>query len=186
MKTALYRHFDAADNLLYVGISLTPIYRLSSHVHRSNWSDQIVRVSIEWLEGRPEALAAEAQAIVEESPLHNIAGRVPSPSRTRTKAVPPAPRPPEPRYVDRPEAVAAHFNVSIRQIAQSIRNGMPREQIGLRRFRYELGAIEAWARSNTERDIMERIEKKREKARTDAALMREALTRAFTHPRQRN
>jgi hypothetical protein len=28
---ALYRHFDAAGALLYVGIALDPIYRLSAH-----------------------------------------------------------------------------------------------------------------------------------------------------------
>jgi hypothetical protein len=72
--TALYRHFDAHGKLLYVGISLSVVARLSRHVNGSHWSRQIAMITIEWHPGRPEALAAEAAAIVGERPAFNIAG----------------------------------------------------------------------------------------------------------------
>lgn len=75
--TALYRHFDADGKLLYVGISLSVVARLARHVNGSHWARQITMITIEWHPGRPEALAAEAAAIVAERPAFNIAG-VPS------------------------------------------------------------------------------------------------------------
>jgi predicted GIY-YIG superfamily endonuclease len=75
--TALYRHFDADGKLLYVGISLSVVARLARHVNGSHWARQITMITIEWHSGRPEALAAEAAAIVAERPAFNIAG-VPS------------------------------------------------------------------------------------------------------------
>ena len=71
-RTALYRHFDSVGALLYVGISLTPFRRLSSHRARSHWADQINRVSVEWLPDRETALAAEFAAILAEKPAHNV------------------------------------------------------------------------------------------------------------------
>jgi hypothetical protein len=70
-RTALYRHFDAAGSLLYVGISLSAVQRLGQHRNRAGWYSQIVRVSIEWLPDRATALAAEAFAIATEAPAHN-------------------------------------------------------------------------------------------------------------------
>ena len=76
VPTALYRHFGEGDALLYVGISLSPVARLSKHADASHWSRQITRVSIEWFPSRSAALAAEARAILDENPAHNIAGRI--------------------------------------------------------------------------------------------------------------
>jgi hypothetical protein len=72
--TQLYRHFDDEGRLLYVGISLSAITRLAQHRSASHWSRAIVRVEIEHFDTRREALMAEAKAIIEERPLHNIAG----------------------------------------------------------------------------------------------------------------
>jgi hypothetical protein len=40
----LYRHFAADGSLLYVGISMCAINRLSQHEERSHWFDQIATV----------------------------------------------------------------------------------------------------------------------------------------------
>ena len=47
-KTALYRHFDATGALLYVGISLCAINRMSQHQRSSKWINDSVRMDIEW------------------------------------------------------------------------------------------------------------------------------------------
>lgn len=73
-KTALYRHFDASDRLLYVGISLSAVQRLAQHRTGAKWFDQIARVDVQWLPSREDALAAESEAIRTERPQHNIAG----------------------------------------------------------------------------------------------------------------
>ena len=71
VKTYLYRHFDAENSLLYVGISLSAINRLSQH-RRSAWADQIVNVKVEQYPSRHAALVAEFIAIQTECPKHNI------------------------------------------------------------------------------------------------------------------
>lgn len=77
-ETALYRHFDAEGRLLYVGISLSAIQRLSQHL-ASAWAKDIRNVTVEILPTREDALAAEATAIREEQPLHNRCGKVDMP-----------------------------------------------------------------------------------------------------------
>lgn len=72
-STALYRHFDAAGRLLYVGISLNSIQRTAQHRHGAHWFRDIARIDIEWLPERRAALTAEAQAIATEAPLWNLA-----------------------------------------------------------------------------------------------------------------
>ena len=70
---ALYRHFDAAGALLYVGIAVDPCNRLMNHMSRSRWRGLIATVTIERFATRRDALAAEAAAIKIEKPLHNVA-----------------------------------------------------------------------------------------------------------------
>lgn len=72
-RTALYRHFDASGELLYVGISLNTVARTQQHAYGALWFEQIKRIEIEWHANRPAAEAAEVQAIRSELPLHNIA-----------------------------------------------------------------------------------------------------------------
>lgn len=76
-KCALYRHFDAEGTLLYVGISLRPLTRTKEHVTLSGWADQIVNVRIEYFPTRKEAQEAEARAVLDENPVHNIRLRKP-------------------------------------------------------------------------------------------------------------
>lgn len=71
-KTALYRHFDAAGALLYVGISLHSIERTMAHRVGAHWYRSIARIEIQWLPSRADAMRAEREAITNERPLHNI------------------------------------------------------------------------------------------------------------------
>lgn len=73
--TRLYRWFDAAGQLLYVGISSQPRTRTSQHVKTAPWIHLATRMELDPVayEHRNEALRAEAHAITTESPIHNIA-----------------------------------------------------------------------------------------------------------------
>lgn len=70
-RTALYRHFNAAGELLYVGISLSAVQRLSQHKQTAAWFAQIARVDIEWHPSRQAAEEAEKAAIRKENPRFN-------------------------------------------------------------------------------------------------------------------
>ncbi|MFF5801614.1 GIY-YIG nuclease family protein [Streptomyces albogriseolus] len=72
--TAVYRFFNAADELLYVGITGDPRSRWVQHAAEKAWWPDVVRHTVQWLPSREAALAAEAAAIVAEAPLHNVAG----------------------------------------------------------------------------------------------------------------
>jgi hypothetical protein len=69
--TALYRWFDDADLLLYIGISDELPGRTSDHIERSSWMEFAVKATIERHPSRKEALAAEKAAIKGEGPLFN-------------------------------------------------------------------------------------------------------------------
>lgn len=71
----LYRHYDADNNLLYVGISYNAIYRLWQHKRVSLWFSDIAKVTIEKFSTRRDALNAETKAIQFENPKHNIQKR---------------------------------------------------------------------------------------------------------------
>lgn len=73
--TSLYRHFDEGGRLLYVGISLSAMNRLATHMSASDWRHQIATVKIETHPTRAAALAAEALAIKAERPIWNKSGR---------------------------------------------------------------------------------------------------------------
>jgi predicted GIY-YIG superfamily endonuclease len=71
-RTALYRHFDVAGNVLYIGVSMDPEGRWMAHRgNQEPWIHQAVRRADEWHDSRPDALAAEAAAIKAERPPFN-------------------------------------------------------------------------------------------------------------------
>lgn len=74
--TALYRAYSESGELLYVGISLSVMSRLSSHKNSSAWFNSAATIDIEYHPTRTGALAAEKQAIQTECPVHNKAGKV--------------------------------------------------------------------------------------------------------------
>ena len=72
-STQLYRHFDKSGALLYVGVSLSSVARLSQHRDGSAWFSEIARVEVSSFQSREAALIAERKAIEDERPKHNIA-----------------------------------------------------------------------------------------------------------------
>lgn len=70
--TWLYR-LHAGAHLAYIGVSSNPQSRFVSHRRKKPWWSSVDRVELRWFPSRAEAFAAERAAIVNESPLHNIA-----------------------------------------------------------------------------------------------------------------
>lgn len=68
---ALYRYFDGADTLLYIGKSGKLAARTAVHVARSRWMQFAVRSSIERHPGAGALAAAERAAIKTEAPVFN-------------------------------------------------------------------------------------------------------------------
>ena len=71
-RTALYRLFNEAGALLYVGITNDPDVRWSCHARQKDWWPEVHSRTIEWKPTRAEAEAAEAEAIGREGPRWNV------------------------------------------------------------------------------------------------------------------
>lgn len=69
---ALYRFYDAAGVLLYVGITADPGVRFKQHRGDKAWWTEVVNIRIEKLPTKAAVLAAERTAIREERPLWNV------------------------------------------------------------------------------------------------------------------
>jgi hypothetical protein len=69
-KCALYRHFDAAGVLLYVGISKNAMCRLQGHSGAS-WYGALATMTVDHFDTRGAACEAEWRAIQSEGPVHN-------------------------------------------------------------------------------------------------------------------
>lgn len=68
----LYRLYDAAGALLYLGRSRLPRNRVKTHLRTQPWADQISSCAFEHIEGDLDV--AERRAIATEAPKHNKAG----------------------------------------------------------------------------------------------------------------
>lgn len=81
-KTALYRFFDDADRLLYVGITSNARKRWADHRRyaATTWWPLAARVTVAWHDTRADAAAAELRIIRTKAPLYNSGG-APSPLR---------------------------------------------------------------------------------------------------------
>lgn len=71
-RSCVYRLYDAAGDLLYIGISTNPLGRISQHRSKRPWGKEIVRDEVEWFDGREAAKDAERWAIHFENPRHNL------------------------------------------------------------------------------------------------------------------
>lgn len=69
--TTVYRLYDKAGQLLYVGTAVNPEGRWEQHAREKLWWSSVARATVEWHPSRTEALAAERAAIQSEEPLHN-------------------------------------------------------------------------------------------------------------------
>ena len=74
MTTTLYRVYDTADGLLYVGISDGPFLRLSAHAS-AGWAAHAAKITLKQYSDRETAASAELSAIQGEDPVWNMAGR---------------------------------------------------------------------------------------------------------------
>lgn len=76
--TDLYRYYNAAGTLLYVGVSKSAIMRATQHERLAPWWDRWTTMTREVFASRDAALEAERAAIIAEKPVHNIVFRVAS------------------------------------------------------------------------------------------------------------
>jgi predicted GIY-YIG superfamily endonuclease len=70
-RHAVYRYWDSAGQLLYVGVTKHPGRRRSQHKLRSPWFAAATEESVIWFPDAQSASLAEQDAIREERPLHN-------------------------------------------------------------------------------------------------------------------
>lgn len=82
-RHALYRHWDAAGVLLYVGMSSDPESRNRSHRNSSKWWKYRARETVEWLPDFDATRAAELHAITTELPIFNNADTAPGTAARR-------------------------------------------------------------------------------------------------------
>lgn len=67
----LYRYYDSAGDLLYVGISVDPLKRRDQHRAKSRWFSLVASMTAELTWSRSDALDAETEAIETELPMYN-------------------------------------------------------------------------------------------------------------------
>lgn len=89
--TAVYRLFANDGALLYVGCTCDPHERFFGHQGK-HWWPSATHVATEWFNDRFTALLQEAQAIIDEAPIHNIRRTPPNRIRARKPTPEPAPR----------------------------------------------------------------------------------------------
>lgn len=69
--TAVYKHYDINDNLIYVGVASDVTVRQSTHFKMSNWQQEIQNVSVEWHYSRLRAEIREILLIKAFRPKYN-------------------------------------------------------------------------------------------------------------------
>jgi hypothetical protein len=72
IRTALYRFYDEAGVLLYVGISGDPALRKYQHSQDKQWWHEVFDTTVEWFDNRRVALTREQSAIKREKPRYNV------------------------------------------------------------------------------------------------------------------
>lgn len=77
-KQCLYRFWDHNDNLLYVGITISPENRWKQHSKDKPWWSEVARITIEEHPNRKAVLNAERSAIIAENPRYNVVHNGPS------------------------------------------------------------------------------------------------------------
>lgn len=69
---ALYRFYDAGDQLLYIGITANIGSRFKQHAGDKPWWTEVHRITLEHYATREDVLTAETAAIVAEHPRYNV------------------------------------------------------------------------------------------------------------------
>lgn len=71
-ETALYRLYNAAGQLLHIGISRSPLNRWGVHAENHDWWGAVATYRLEWHVDREAAIKAEKRTVTAEAPLHNV------------------------------------------------------------------------------------------------------------------
>ena len=71
-KTYLYRYFDAAGVLLYVGITRSISKRSARHESISSWFKEHTKMTVEIFPSQYAAAVAEREVIAAEKPKYNV------------------------------------------------------------------------------------------------------------------
>lgn len=70
---AVYRMYNAAGDLLYVGCTANPVKRFTlNHQYIAVWMQETTSIKLVWFPDLATALAGERQAILEENPRYNV------------------------------------------------------------------------------------------------------------------
>lgn len=78
-RTAVYRLYGHDGELVYVGMTVNIERRLADHERGSFWWPHVARTAVVWYDTRPEADAAESEAVAAEKPLYNMRKQAPGP-----------------------------------------------------------------------------------------------------------
>jgi predicted GIY-YIG superfamily endonuclease len=127
LATAVYRFYDDADRLLYVGITSNLPTRFRDHQSGSSWWTEQRRATVVWMDSRAEAADEERAAICSEKPQCNIQGTRPRPSGRRRRLDP-----------DTRQAIAAEVRAEISRAGRS--------KAYIRQLLGGLSVQSAWAR----------------------------------------
>lgn len=84
-RCAVYRVYDIAGRLLYIGSSTDPDQRMVAHRSAQPWSAQIHDVEVIWYPDEPAARNVERQAIEAEAPRYNVEFTDRRPDTTRRR-----------------------------------------------------------------------------------------------------
>lgn len=85
--TCVYRYYDSAGTLLYVGIAEWPDKRLDEHIrHSPPWIDHADSRTDAWFTSRVKAADAERVAIRTEAPVFNKSGVARAEQASRVRA----------------------------------------------------------------------------------------------------
>jgi hypothetical protein len=71
-RAAVYRLYDSAGGLLYVGMAYSPTARWAAHAREKQWWFLVADKTVQWYDDRPTAAEAEIAAIQDENPAWNI------------------------------------------------------------------------------------------------------------------
>lgn len=131
MKPKLYRHFDADDNLLYVGVSISILNRIRGHRSNSHWFDRIAKITIQNFNTKEEMYEAEKYAILNEKPLCNV------------------------QFSDRLKMRDGYLNIQDLAVYLDIPPGRIRMEIQLKRFLIKFDKIKPylWLKENVDEQM---------------------------------
>ncbi len=139
MRTAVYRVYDAAERLLYVGASKSALTRAMQHAATKDWWPEVATIRVTWHPTPAAAAVEELRAIDAERPLYNRSGltaparrytaTTPA-ARPRTRKAQPPPRVPTrvtvPRVLKLLRELQTPDGVSKRDLNRKVTSSLPR------------------------------------------------------------